>query len=27
VKQAGINSGVKVHRVTCVLDPALAAPA
>lgn len=27
VKQAGINSGVKVRRVTCVLDPALAAPA
>jgi hypothetical protein len=27
VKQAGINSGVKVHRVTRVLDPALAAPA
>ena len=26
VKQAGINSGVKVHRVTRVLDPALAAP-
>jgi hypothetical protein len=26
VKRAGITSGIKVHRVTRVLDPALAAP-
>ena len=26
VKRAGIDSSIKVHRVTRVLDPALAAP-
>jgi hypothetical protein len=26
VKRAGIDGGIKLHRVTCVLDPALAAP-